>query len=104
VPVKALTRALKVVVGQIRHVLSLQQDRGEAPRVLPHTGHAPEPARQPGQVTITNQFVVGQTDSAQSVHVVEHVLGERRQAVVVQCPGTTRNMCLVRLIKCFVRL
>jgi hypothetical protein len=81
---------------QICHVLSLQLVRGEAPGVQPQTGHPPQPSRQPGQVTVTDEIVVRQTEGAQSVHVLEHVFAERRQVVVVQGPGTW-NMCSVRL-------
>ena len=89
---------------QICHVLSLQLVRGEAPGVQPQAGHPPQPACQPGQVTVTDEIVVRQTEGAQSVHVLEHVFAERRQVVVVQCPETW-NMGSVRLCNlCSVRL
>jgi hypothetical protein len=93
-----LTGAFKFLVVQICHVLSLQLVRGEAPGVQPQTGHPPQPACQPGQVTVTDEIVVGQTKGAQSVQVLEHVLAERRKVVVVQGPGTWK-MGYVRLCK-----
>jgi len=85
---EVLTRTFEFLVVQIRHVLSLQLVRREAPGVQPQTGHPPQPACQPSQVTVTDEIVVRQTEGAQSVHVLEHVLAERRQVVVVQGPGT----------------
>ena len=91
---------------QIGHVLSLQLVRREAPGVQPQTGHPPQPTRQPGQVTVTDEIVVRQTEGAQSVHGLEHVLAERRQVVVVQGPGTWNigsvrlcNLCSVKALQ-----
>jgi len=93
---EVLTRAFKLLIVQVCHVLSLQLVRREAPGVQPQTGYPPQPACQPGQVTVTDEIVVRQTEGPQSVHVLEHVLAERRQVVVVQGPGTW-NMGSVRL-------
>jgi len=66
--------------------LALEGVRGEAARVGRELRVALEPARQPREVAVADEAVVAQLEAAQPEKRLEHVLGQRRQVVVVQRP------------------
>lgn len=72
---------------QVRHAEVLQVGRRRAARVQGEARRPAQPARQPGQVAVAAQGVLGQAQRAQARQPGERLGAQPRQVVVVERPG-----------------